>query len=155
MKKRVTSVSIPEINESLLSLPKDSNIFIEKAMAISKQIYTSMLIKRWLQKDLAAQLGKSEAEISKLLSGSHNFTLRTISRIEAVLDTNIIAVLPALPIKFETETNIKANYKVEKNVQSSKGNNWVEATPGKVIPFDNEKSVTQQELQTESNLEVA
>ena len=36
------------------------------------------------QKGLAEKLGKSEAEISKWLSGTHNFTLRSIAKIEAV-----------------------------------------------------------------------
>ena len=42
------------------------------------------------QKDLADKMGKSEAEISKWLSGSHNFTLRSIAKIETVLDVKII-----------------------------------------------------------------
>ena len=36
------------------------------------------------QKDLADKMGKSEAEVSKWLSGTHNFTLRSIAKIEAV-----------------------------------------------------------------------
>ena len=42
------------------------------------------------QKDLATKLGKSEAEISKWLTGMHNFTLKTISKLEAVLDDTIL-----------------------------------------------------------------
>ena len=42
------------------------------------------------QKELSEKLGKKEAEISKWLSGSHNFTLRTISKLEAALSIKII-----------------------------------------------------------------
>ncbi|MCZ8286906.1 MAG: helix-turn-helix transcriptional regulator, partial [Bacteroidia bacterium] len=36
------------------------------------------------------KLGKSEAEISKWLSGTHNFTIRTLSKIEAELGESVI-----------------------------------------------------------------
>ena len=41
---------------------------------------------------MAEELGKSEAEISKWLSGNHNFTLRSISKIETVLNDIIIEI---------------------------------------------------------------
>lgn len=37
------------------------------------------------QKDLATLLGKSDAEISKWMRGTHNFTINTIKSIENVL----------------------------------------------------------------------
>ncbi len=135
MKKRAPRVSIPEISESLANISKDSNIFIDKAMAISKRIYLYMVAKKWLQKDLAEKMGKTEAEISKLLSGTHNYTLRTLSKIEAVLDVNIITVAPFNHSKFEIQTDLKASYSVEKEVISSKGNNWSTSIPVKIIPM--------------------
>lgn len=44
------------------------------------------------QKDLALRLGKSEAEISKWMRGTHNFTIDTLVSIEAALDAPIIRV---------------------------------------------------------------
>ncbi len=44
------------------------------------------------QKDLAERLGKSEAEISKWMRGTHNFTIDTIASIEAALDAPILQV---------------------------------------------------------------
>jgi len=44
------------------------------------------------QKQFAELLGKSESEISKWLSGMHNFTIKSIVRIEAVLEEKIIQV---------------------------------------------------------------
>ena len=40
----------------------------------------------------AAMIGKKESEISKWLKGTHNFTLRTIAKISAVLEEPIIEV---------------------------------------------------------------
>lgn len=48
------------------------------------------------QKDLATKLGKSEAEISKWMRGTHNFTISTIKKIEVALDCEILSVKKTL-----------------------------------------------------------
>jgi transcriptional regulator with XRE-family HTH domain len=47
-----------------------------------------------LEKETAKlkKLGKSEAEISKWLSGLHNMELKTIAKIENALDEEVLAV---------------------------------------------------------------
>ena len=44
------------------------------------------------QKDLANLLGKSEAEISKWMRGTHNFTIDTLVSIETALNAPILQV---------------------------------------------------------------
>jgi transcriptional regulator with XRE-family HTH domain len=44
------------------------------------------------QKDLAERLGKSEAEISKWMRGTHNFTIDTLVSIEIALNAPILQV---------------------------------------------------------------
>lgn len=44
------------------------------------------------QKDLAERLGKSEAEISKWMRGTHNFTIDTLTSIEEALNAPILQV---------------------------------------------------------------
>ncbi len=44
------------------------------------------------QKDLALRLGKSEAEISKWMRGTHNFTIETLASIETALGAPILQV---------------------------------------------------------------
>jgi transcriptional regulator with XRE-family HTH domain len=44
------------------------------------------------QKEFAKLMKKSEAEVSVWLSGQHNFTLRTIAKISAALNTDILSV---------------------------------------------------------------
>jgi len=99
MKIRITKKAvIPEIDESINNLPKDSDIFVDHALNISKYISlildNSKVIKNDVdinsQKDLATQLNKNESEISKWLSGTHNLTLRTISKLESALSIEII-----------------------------------------------------------------
>lgn len=50
------------------------------------------------QKDLALMLGKSEAEISKWMRGTHNFTIDTVVAIEEALQA------PVLQVYHEVET---------------------------------------------------
>ena len=55
-----------------------------------------MASKGLTQKDLATKLGKSEAEISKWMRGTHNFTISTIKKIEVALDCEILSVKKTL-----------------------------------------------------------
>lgn len=69
---------------------EDIERFVDKNLDISTQVYALLKKRGWSQKDLAEALGKTNAEISKWLSGSHNITLRSIAKMEAVLDADII-----------------------------------------------------------------
>jgi transcriptional regulator with XRE-family HTH domain len=68
----------------------EEKAFGTKSLQISTQILEILEKKKMLQKDFAEMMGKSEAEISKWLSGFHNFTVKTISNIELVLGESII-----------------------------------------------------------------
>ena len=52
------------------------------------------------QRDLAKMLGKKESEISKWMQGTHNFTLKSISKIEAALGETIIQAPSITAVKF-------------------------------------------------------
>ena len=85
--------------------PKDIERFVDKNLDISQQVYAILKEKGWSQKDLAQELGKSDAEVSKWLSGTHNLTLRSITKMEAVLEQDIIT------------TPLKASVSASKNVR--------------------------------------
>lgn len=59
---------------------------------IVDRIHEVLQSKGLRQKDLALKLGKSEAEISKWMRGTHNFTIDTLVSIEHALDASIIEV---------------------------------------------------------------
>jgi transcriptional regulator with XRE-family HTH domain len=63
---------------------------VKRSMAISKLISEILDRKGLSQKDLADKLGKKESEISKWLRGTHNFTFKTIGKIESVLEESLI-----------------------------------------------------------------
>ncbi len=63
---------------------------VKRSMAISKLISEILDRKGLNQKYLADGLGKKESEVSKWLRGTHNFTFKTIGKIESVLGELLI-----------------------------------------------------------------
>lgn len=75
-------------------LDKNGNIetetFIKTNLEIVTRILDIMKEKKMSKSDLADKLGKQPSEISKLLSGFHNLSLKTIAKIQVVLGEKII-----------------------------------------------------------------
>ena len=75
---------------------KRVNPEIRKSVALSfrivDRIHDILEEKGLKQKDLALKLGKSEAEISKWMRGTHNFTIDTLVSIEDALGASIVQV---------------------------------------------------------------
>ena len=76
---------------------------IELSFQIVDRIHEILESKGMKQKDLALALGKSEAEISKWMRGTHNFTIETIASIENALGKPILKVYKTK--KLETSSN--------------------------------------------------
>lgn len=64
--------------------------FVDHSFAISDQIFAILQKQGKSQRDLANLMGKKESEISKWLTGMHNFTLKSIAKIEATLGESLI-----------------------------------------------------------------
>jgi ribosome-binding protein aMBF1 (putative translation factor) len=77
-------------DEIVANTPQDIKIFVSRSLQLSHNISKEMERKNITAESLALRLGTTEAKISYWLSGSHNFDLKTISKIEAVLDAPII-----------------------------------------------------------------
>ena len=65
---------------------------MELSVKIANRIYEIMEEKGLSQKDLATLLGKTETEVSRWLSGTHNLTLSTICKISTDLGEDIVTV---------------------------------------------------------------
>lgn len=87
--------------------PKDSKIFVSKSLDIVERIHAILEKKQMSQTDLANALSKSPSEINKWLSGTHNFTLKSIAKLEMVLDEPII-VISQKPLKKKLASSAKA-----------------------------------------------
>ena len=78
--------------EAVANVPEDVRLETDWSFEISDKIADALEKKGMTQKMFAKQIGKTETEVSRWLSGTHNFTLRTIAKISSVLGTNIITV---------------------------------------------------------------
>lgn len=85
-----TTLSI--FNEAVAKVPDDLRKEISWSFAISDKIAVILEEQGMTQKMFAKKMGKSETEISRWLSGTHNFTLRTLSKISAVLGADMIKI---------------------------------------------------------------
>ncbi len=65
---------------------------VDLSFQIVDRIHDILVQKNMKQKDLAFLLGKKEAEISKWMRGTHNFTIETLVSIEEALQTPIVEV---------------------------------------------------------------
>ena len=74
------------------SISPETKLQMEMSVAIANRIYEILEAKGMTQKDLAKRLGKTETEVSRWLSGTHNLTLSTICKISAALDEEIVSV---------------------------------------------------------------
>ena len=75
------------------SASKGIDLYLTRSFDIVDRIHEILSSKNLDQKDLALLLNKKESEISKWMTGTHNFTLKTLIKIEETLDAPIIKVV--------------------------------------------------------------
>lgn len=78
--------------DSIENMDLADKAYVDLSIGIADKIFKRMDELKMTQRDLANKMGKSEAEISKILSGEQNFTLRTICKYEIALNFKIIAI---------------------------------------------------------------
>lgn len=76
-------------------------------MMLAARIADALTAKGWNQRQLAEKLGKNSSEISKWLSGTHNFTTDTLSDLEEVLGVKLLCVKEEEP---RTVMHVVARY---------------------------------------------
>lgn len=85
--------------------PKEVEIFVDKYADLVLRINQILREKGYTQKSLAEKLEKSPSEIHKWLNGDHNFTLRSIAKLEAELGEILLEV----PVR-KTITEFNSHY---------------------------------------------
>ena len=63
---------------------------VNRKMEIAAFLYDTLKAKGISQKLFASMMGKNASEISKWLSGTHNFTIDTLTDIEGVLGVKLL-----------------------------------------------------------------
>lgn len=80
------------VDRLLKSTPEDVKIFVDLYADLVVRINQILREKGLTQKALAERLDKSPSEIHKWLNGDHNFTLRSIAKLEAELGEKLLEV---------------------------------------------------------------
>jgi ribosome-binding protein aMBF1 (putative translation factor) len=63
---------------------------VDRKMRIAALIDEAIKAKGWGKKQFAEKINRKPSEISKWLSGTHNFTVETLSDIEQVLEIQLL-----------------------------------------------------------------
>ena len=78
--------------QEIAKVPIDLKLELDLSCAIADKIDAILKKKGMTQKEFAKKMNKTEAEVSRWLSGTHNFTLKTIAKITAVLGESIVTI---------------------------------------------------------------
>jgi len=94
--------------EILARIPQKLKNFNRISMSIAAFIDDSLKLNHINQRTFAELMGKKESEISKWLSGKHNFTIKSIANIEAKLDVQILYT--PIDIKNSINQSLQKNF---------------------------------------------
>ncbi|MBS1636506.1 MAG: helix-turn-helix transcriptional regulator [Bacteroidetes bacterium] len=97
------------IKERAKKVPAEIKSMIARSMGTAKAINRILEKQGKTQRDLAKMLNKKEAEISKWMRGTHNFTFLTICKIEEVLGERLILLPEEAIQKIYIVQPVKAN----------------------------------------------
>lgn len=89
-----TNKLMDEIRETMSPEMKKQ---MELSVSIANRIYEILEAKGLSQKDFAILMGKTETEVSRWLSGTHNMTMATLAKISTVLGEDIITPARHVP----------------------------------------------------------
>lgn len=80
----------PLLKETFEKIPPQINFETEYSFAIAATISKILKEKGLTQSVFAKMIQKNESEVSKWLSGTHNFTLQTLAKISATLGVDVL-----------------------------------------------------------------
>ncbi|MCR5333940.1 MAG: helix-turn-helix transcriptional regulator [Bacteroidaceae bacterium] len=78
--------------QAILDIPDDVKREVALSYAVADRIYELMKKAGMTQKEFAKKIGKSESEISAWMTGRHNFTLKTLSKVSSVFGVDVVTV---------------------------------------------------------------
>ena len=87
------------MNEIRQTMSPEMKAQMELTVGIANRIYAILEAKGLSQKEFAHLLGKTETEVSRWLSGTHNLTVSTLAKISAALGEDILVPSQKKPSK--------------------------------------------------------
>lgn len=95
------------MDEIRKSTTADTNEQVDLCVAIANRVFELLQERNMKQRDFAKALGKTETEVSRWLSGTHNLTLATIAKMATVLGDDIITTTQSnRPYKLSNTQNV-------------------------------------------------
>lgn len=79
--------------DSLAAIPAEQVAEFELSFGIAERMDAILREKNISQRELARRLGKRESEVSRWMTGRHNFTTSTIAKIEQALGSPLVQVV--------------------------------------------------------------
>lgn len=119
---------------------------VDNRMLLAAKLDDALKAKGWTQSKLAKEMGKTPSEISKWLSGMHNFTSETLWDIEEKLGIQIIILSEKAAtvtkvaeyrttVMSEFKRNIMAGLGDRIYLPASSGEKQKKAVPGKPVKY--------------------
>ncbi len=90
MAKKYDTAFIKEMMDGISPLTK---MEVTTKMQLAARIADLIVEKGWSKSEFAAKVGKQPSEISKWLSGTHNFTIDTLCEIAVTMDIEVAELL--------------------------------------------------------------
>lgn len=81
-----------EFNQIVASIPPSIRAEVDLEMSISTRIYELMTQRGLSKAEFARSIGKRPCEVTKWLSGQHNFTIATLAMLSTFFGQPIITV---------------------------------------------------------------
>jgi transcriptional regulator with XRE-family HTH domain len=97
------------LDNLLIEITPEQQARTDRKMQIACMIDDAMKAKRLGKKQFADKVGRKPSEITKWLSGTHNFTIETLADIERVLGIRILNLSRRGNTKSELSRVISAN----------------------------------------------
>lgn len=96
--------------------------FIKLNVEIANRIYDILEERGLSQRDFARMMGKTEAEVSRWLSGTHNFTMATIAAINVALNENVLVVPEKEQYQFVSLIDMPSSHRCGRRAMYNKYN---------------------------------
>ena len=99
----------PKFQQMIAEVPQEVKTEIDLSYAIAAVIEAFMQERKLSKKQFADALGKKPSEVTKWLSGQHNFTIRTIAMLSSFFGKPIIVPVSQKTTYFEEGLSVVAD----------------------------------------------
>ena len=90
MRQATTAAKL--FDQIVAETPPELKKQLDMSFAIADKLDAPLKELGLTQKEFAHMIGHTQAEVSRWLSGTHNFTLATLAKISVALDVNLFTV---------------------------------------------------------------